>query len=63
MLCQKHDFDNHVKGAIREGLNPSDTLEELVQTTDTANELDYMVGSTFSRYTNDRAGVVRISRE
>jgi hypothetical protein len=49
-----HDFENHLKVAIREGLDPSDSLEELAQTTDTADELDYMAASTFSRYTNDR---------
>jgi len=57
-----HDFENHVKVAIREGLDPSDSLEELAQTTDAADELDYMAASTFSRYTNDReyGAVVRL---
>lgn len=57
-----HDFDNHVKVAIREGLDPSSSLEELAQTTETADELDYMAASTFSRYTNDRdyGAVVRL---
>ena len=58
----KHDFDNHVKVAIREGLDPSDSLEGLAQTTDAADELNYMAASTFSRYTNDReyGAVVRL---
>jgi hypothetical protein len=49
----KHDFGNHVKVAIREGLDPSDSLEELAQTTDVADELNYMAASTFSWHTND----------
>lgn len=57
-----HDFENHVKVGIREGLDPSDSLEELAQTTDTDNKLNYMADSTFSRYTNDRdyGAVVRL---
>jgi len=57
-----HDLENHVKIGIREGLDPSDSLEELAETTDTADGLDYMAGSTFSRYTNDReyGAVVRL---
>jgi hypothetical protein len=57
-----HDFDNHVKIGIREGLDPSDSLNELAQTTETADELDQMAASTFSRYTNDReyGAVVRL---
>ncbi|MFB6227727.1 MAG: IS4 family transposase [Halobacteriales archaeon] len=57
-----HDLENHVKVGIREGLDPSDSLEELAQTTDTAEGLDYMAASTFSRYTNDRdySAVVRL---
>jgi hypothetical protein len=49
-----HDLKNHVKVGIREGLDPSDSLEELAETTETADGLDYMAASTFSRYTNDR---------
>ncbi len=49
-----HDFENHLKVAIREGLDPSASLEELAETTDSADELEYMAASTFSRYTNDR---------
>lgn len=49
-----HDLENHVKVGIREGLDPSDSLEELSETTDTADGLDYMAASAFSRYTNDR---------
>jgi len=60
-----HDFENHVKVAIREGLDPSDSLDELAETTDSADELDYMAASTFSRYTNDRdyAAVVHLLSE
>ena len=50
----KHDFENHVKIAIREGLDPSSSLSELAETTETADDLEYMAASTFSRYTNDR---------
>lgn len=58
----KHDLENHVKVGIREGLDPPDSLEELAETTDTADGLDYMAASTFSRYTNDRdyGAVVRL---
>ena len=60
-----HDLENHVKVAIHEGLDPSDSLEELAETTETADGLDYMAGSTFSRYTNDRdfGAVVRLLSE
>ena len=51
---KKHDFDNHLKVAAREGIDPSDSLAELEETTDTAAEMDKMAASTFSRYTNDR---------
>ena len=50
----ERDFENHVKIAIREGLDPSSSLAELAETTDTADDLKYMAASTFSRYTNDR---------
>lgn len=49
----KHDFENYVKIAIHEGLDPSSSLAELAETTDTADDLKYMAASTFSRYTND----------
>jgi len=49
-----HDFDNHVKVAVREGIDPSGSLAELEETTDTAAEMEKMAASTFSRYTNDR---------
>jgi len=51
---KKHDFDNHLKVAVREGVDPSDSLDELEETTDTAAEMDKMAASTFSRHTNDR---------
>jgi len=49
-----HDFDNHVKIAVREGINPSDSLAELQETTATDAAMEKMASSTFSRYTNDR---------
>jgi len=51
---KKHDFDNHLKVAVCEGIDPPDSLAELDETTDTAAEMEKMVASTFSRYTNDR---------
>src|SRR6056297_877658 len=51
---KKHDFDNHVKVAVREGIDPSGSLGELEETTEIAAEMDTMAASTFSRYTNDR---------
>ncbi|WP_135827107.1 IS4 family transposase [Halorussus ruber] len=58
----KHDFANHLKVAIFEGVHPSDSLAELAEKTDTHDELEYMAGSTFSRLTNDRdyRAVVRL---
>jgi hypothetical protein len=58
----RHDFDNHLKVAILEGVHPSDSLDELAEKTDTHDELAYMAGSTFSRLTNDRdyRAVVRL---
>jgi hypothetical protein len=49
-----HDFDNHIKIAVREGIDPSDSLKELEETTDSDDEMEKMAASTFSRYTNDR---------
>jgi len=59
---KKHDFDNHLKIGIFEGVNPSDSLAELSEKTATHEQLDYMAGSTFSRRTNDRdyRAVVRL---
>jgi citrate lyase gamma subunit len=58
----KHDFDNHLKIGIFEGLDPSDSLAELAEKTATHDQLSYMAGSTFSRRTNDRdyRAVVRV---
>ncbi|GAD53909.1 hypothetical protein MBEHAL_2669 [Halarchaeum acidiphilum MH1-52-1] len=58
----KHDFNNHLKVAIFEGVHPSDSLDELDEKTGTYDELAYMAGSTFSRLTNDRdyRAVVRL---
>jgi hypothetical protein len=51
---EKHDFDNHLRVGIFEGINPSDSLDELAKKTDTHEQMAYMAGSTFSRRTNDR---------
>ncbi len=51
---KKHDFDNHLKIGIFEGINPSDSLDELAEKTATHDQLAYMAGSTFSPRTNDR---------
>lgn len=48
-----HDFENHVKIGMRVGFGPSDSLNELAQSTDTADELDDIAASTLSRYTID----------
>jgi uncharacterized membrane-anchored protein len=60
-----HDFDKHLKVAVREGIDPSDSISELEETTDTAAEMEKMAASTFSRYTNDRdyCAVVRTMLE
>jgi len=57
-----HDFDNHLKVGIFEGVDPSDSLAELAEKTATHDQLSYMAGSTFSRRTNDRdyRAVVRV---
>jgi hypothetical protein len=59
---EKHDFDNHLRVGIFEGINPSDSLDELAEKTDTHEQMAYMTGSTFSRRTNDRdyRAVVRV---
>ena len=49
-----HDFDNHVKVAAREGIDPSSSLAELADKIETDEQLEAMAASTFSRYTNDR---------
>jgi len=61
-FSKTHDFDNHVKIAVREGIDPSDSLAELEETTHTDAAMDEMAASTFSRYTNDRdyRAVVRL---
>lgn len=50
----KHDFDNHLKVAIREGLDPSSSLAELADKTAVDDSLDKMPESRFSELTNDR---------
>jgi hypothetical protein len=59
---EKHDFDNHLRIGAFEGINPSDSLAELAEKTDTHDQMAYMAGSTFSRWTNDRdyRAVVRV---
>ena len=61
----RHDFDNHLKVAIFERINPSGSLAELAEKTAIYDELTYMAGSTFSRLTNDRdyRAVVRLFLE
>jgi hypothetical protein len=49
-----YDFDNHLKIAVREGLDPSTSLAELADKTETDEQLQAMAASTFSRCTNDR---------
>ena len=58
----KHDFDNHVKVAVREGLDPSDSLAELADKTAVDETLEHMPKSRFSELTNDRdyRAVVRL---
>jgi hypothetical protein len=48
------DFDNYLKVAVREGLDPSISLAELADKTETDEQLQAVAASTFSRYTNDR---------
>jgi hypothetical protein len=59
----KHDFENHLKVGIFEGINPSNSLAELAEKTAVHDQLEEMAASTFSRHTNDRAvvAVVRVS--
>ena len=59
---KKHDFENHLKIGIFEGVDPSDSLAELAEKTATHEQLTAMAGSTFSRRTNDRdyRAVVRV---
>ena len=59
---KKHDFVNHLKIGIFEGVNPSDSLDGLAEKTATHEQLDCMACSTVSRRTNDRAvvAVVRL---
>ena len=50
----KHDFENHLKVGIFEGINPSDSLAELAEKTAVYDQLEEMAASTYSRHTNDR---------
>ena len=58
----KHDFDNHVKVAVREGLDPYSSLAELADKTAVDETLEHMSKSRFSELTNDRdyRAVVRL---
>ena len=49
----KHDFENHLKVGIFEGINPSNSLAELAEKTAVRDQLEEMAASTFSRQTND----------
>ena len=50
----KHDSTNHVKTAVREGLNPSSSLAEIEHKTTVDDSLEHMSQSRFSELTNDR---------
>jgi len=58
----KHDFESHVRVAVREGLDPSSSLAELADKTAVDDALDHMPKSRFSELTNDRdyRAVVRL---
>jgi len=58
----KHDFENHVRVAVREGLDPSSSLAELADKTAVDDALEHMPKSRFSELTNDRdyRAVVRL---
>ena len=49
-----HDFGNHLKLAVREGLDPSTSLAELADKIETDEQFQVVTAPTFSRYTNDR---------
>jgi len=51
---KKHDFESHVKVAIREGIDPSSSLDELADKTAVDDVLEKMPKSRFSELTNDR---------
>jgi hypothetical protein len=59
---EKHEFTNHVKVAVREGLDPSSSLAELEDKTAVDDSLEHMPKSRFSELTNDRdsRAVVRL---
>jgi len=58
----KHDFKNHAKVAVREGLDPSSSLAELADKTAVDEALEHTPKSRFSELTNDRdyRAVVRL---
>lgn len=59
---ETHDLDNYLKVAIREGLDPSSSLDELADKTAVDDSLEKMPKSRFSELTNDRdyRAVVRL---
>ncbi len=59
---ETHDFENHLKVTVREGLDPSDSLAELADKTAVDDALEHMPKSRFSELTNDRdyRAVVRL---
>ena len=58
----KHDFESHVRVAVREGLDPSSSLAELADKTAVDDALEHTPKSRFSELTNDRdyRAVVRL---
>jgi hypothetical protein len=58
---KKHDFENHVKTVVREGLDPSDSLAELADKTAVDETLEHMPKSRFSELTNDRDSATAVA--
>lgn len=58
---KKHDFTEHVKIVIYEGLEVSDSFKSLAQKTETHADFELISGSHFSRLTNDRAVVAVVA--
>ena len=58
------EFEQHLKVAVLEGLEPSDSLETLAQQTTSNDRVDYMAASTVSELTNTRdyRAVVQVVR-
>lgn len=49
-----HDFAQHLRVGILEGIDPSDSLQTLSQKTHTHDGVEFMAASTFSELTNAR---------